>query len=118
MEEELKSEDKIISAVSYFLFVFAIIPYIYFKNNKFIRFHALQATVLWVIAFIIGIFLFLLSSLTLIPFLGFLIGLFLFLIQLIVFAVIFIILLICAINAFLGKKFKLPLVGSFVEKNI
>ena len=71
------------------------------KDNKLIRFHALQSLVTFAP----------LMMLTMFPVIGRVLAPF-------VWLGIFIIWLVCIVKAFQGEKFKLPLVGEFVEKQL
>ena len=105
--------DKTVGAISYFTFVPAIVfllvkPY---KESPCIRFHAWQSILLCLVAFAVNIVLGLIALLTL--FLGtvalaytlrllslFWLGLW----------------LACVIQAFQGKRLKLPVIGAIAEK--
>jgi uncharacterized membrane protein len=74
------------------------------KENKFVRFHALQSLIVFLLLsgiMIIGI----------IPFIGWLISLLLWPVSLILWIVLM-------IKSFQGRLFKLPVIGEFVEKQI
>jgi len=71
------------------------------KDNKFIRFHALQSLATFAP----------LMMLTMFPVVGWILAPFIWL-------GIFVIWLVCIVKAFQGDKFKLPLVGDFVEKQL
>ncbi len=93
--------------------VFSIIILVTDKTNKFARFNAFQSIVLHVIAivlYVVGIG---------IAFAGMaansmLIGLFGMLIYLCIF-VVFILLVVCCIMAFMGKMFKIPVIGGLAD---
>jgi len=93
------------AALSYlFFWVSGLIIYILEKENKFVRFHALQSVIVFASLFV----LYLLFSF--IPFLGWILLMPLGIL-------IFVLWLILIINAANGKKFKLPIVGDIAEKN-
>jgi len=106
--------DNAAGALAYFTFIPAIIfllvaPY----NQKVsIRFHAWQSILLTVAAVVINIGLGIVLGFTLFIFGFFLYGLVWKLIDLCWFAI----WLVCVLNAFNGKKFKLPVIGDFAEK--
>ncbi len=80
-----------------------------FNKNSFVRFHSWQCIFLAIAWFAVDIVLAIIGKL---PFIG-LINLALFPLVGLVF---FILWIVCLINAFNGKRFKLPLIGDFAEK--
>jgi uncharacterized membrane protein len=87
------------------LFLSGILFYILEKDNPYIRFHALQSTMLFGGLFVVMMFF------GLIPILGFLVN---FLLSLCAFAV----WLFLMIKAAQGVAFKLPVVGDIAERNL
>jgi uncharacterized membrane protein len=106
--------DNAAGALAYFTFIPALIfllvaPY---NQKAFIRFHAWQSILLTVAAIVINIALGIVLGITMI-FLGFSIYILIWrLIELCWFAI----WLVCVFNAFQGKRFKLPVIGDFAEK--
>jgi len=93
-------------ALSYFLgFVTGVLFYVIEKDNPFIRFHALQSTLLFGGLFII------MMILKVIPVLGFVFNFFLSIAA-------FALWLFMMVKASQGIAFKLPLVGDIAERNI
>jgi len=93
-------------ALAYLLgFVTGILFYIVEKDNPFVRFHALQSTILFGALFVVMMFF------GLIPILGFLVN---FLLGLCAFAA----WLFLMVKASQGVAFKLPVIGDIVERNI
>ena len=95
--------DNIAGALAYITIVPAIIflvlePY---NKNSFIRFHAFNCLVLAGIGFVLSFF-------TAIPILGWFLGPILWLVLACVW-------LLCVFKAYQGVRFKLPIVGDFVE---
>jgi uncharacterized membrane protein len=82
-----------------------------FKNNPYIRFHAWQSLVLCISACVISIALSIVLAIVwvVIPFMRFALMNFVNLFWLIVF-------IVCLVNAWYGKRFKLPFVGVFAER--
>lgn len=74
-------------------------------NNAFVRFHALQSLVtflgLFIISFVIG----------LVPVLGILVSLLLVPLQIVLW-------ILLMVKAYKGERYKLPIVGDFVEKQL
>ncbi|MCD6367595.1 MAG: DUF4870 domain-containing protein [Candidatus Aenigmarchaeota archaeon] len=72
------------------------------KENKFVRFHAMQSTVtfigLAVLSFIVGLIPF--FNVVLVPIVG---------------VITVIVWIICMVKAYQGEKYKLPIVGNFSE---
>jgi uncharacterized membrane protein len=78
------------------------------KDNKFIRFHALQSIIAFGILTLAGIVV---GWIARIPFFGWLIGFAFWILCLMVW-------IICMVKAFQGEKFKLPWAGNLAEKNL
>lgn len=103
---EQKSNENLMGAVAYLLgFVTGIILLITEKNNKFIRFHAMQSTIVFGGLFILNI------ALGFIPVLGGLLGMILPLVWLILWVFLM-------FKAYSGEMYKLPVVGDFAEKQL
>ena len=98
-------EENIEGALCYILFfVTGIVFYVLEKDNKFVKFHAMQAILVFLPAWIIVILL------GWIPFLGWIIAGLIALLTVILW-------LILMLKAYQGEKFKLPVVGDIAEKN-
>ena len=109
----MNMEPNVAAGVSYILgWITGLIFFLMEKQNRFVRFHAMQSIILSVAASVLGIAADILSiglAFTAIgclfaPLLG-LIGL-----------AFFVLWLICLINAFQGKYFKLPVIGDMAER--
>ena len=88
------------AALSYLVgFVTGIIFLLVEKENKFVRFHAMQSTLLFIGIILVNVVL------KMIPFLGFLVAVF------IVIPLSAILWLLLMYKAYQGEEFKLPLVG-------
>ncbi len=108
---------RIIAAIGYIIGIFAIIPYLLVeKENKFVRFHAIQATILgavwiglWVIAAIISLIL------GVIPILGWILISLLWLgyYVLVIVAVVYL-----AFKAYMGDKYEIPWIADLAEKYV
>ena len=126
----LGMDPKIAAALSY-IWIVGLIFYFIEKENKFIRFHALQSvlfgianiiimTVLVILAFIltavsIG------ASAAIGGGLGYLVGMLVWLVWLLFWLValaLFIGAIFAAIKAYQGQMFKLPIIGNMAEKNV
>ena len=98
-------EENIEGALCYILFfVTGIVFYVLEKDNKFVKFHAMQAILVFLPAWIVVILL------GWIPFLGWIIAGLIALLTVILW-------LILMLKAYQGEKFKLPIVGDIAEKN-
>jgi len=86
-------------------FVTGIIFFVIEKENKFVRFHAMQSTILFGFFFVLGIIL------PFIPILGWIL-------LPIVWVLSFILWIILMIKAYQGEYFKLPVVGDMAEKQV
>lgn len=86
-------------------FITGIVFIVLEKQNKFVRFHAMQSIIVFLPAFIIEIILWF------IPVVGWILGW--------IFTLLILILwIILMLKAYMGEKFKLPIVGDIAEKNI
>src|SRR3989344_2418026 len=103
---EAKGNETLMAAASYLLgFITGIIFLLIEKQNKFVRFHAMQSTILFGGIFIANI------ALGFIPFLGWLVGMLLTLVG-------FILWIVLMWKAFLGEMYKVPYVGNLAEKQL
>lgn len=87
------SETRILAALSY-LSIVSVVMYVLKKDDEYIRFHARQ-----------GMVLFAASLLWIVPIVGWIVGM-----------VAFVLALIGALKAYMGEKFKIPVVGDLAEK--
>ncbi|MCM8774104.1 MAG: DUF4870 domain-containing protein [Candidatus Omnitrophica bacterium] len=91
--------------LSYLLgFITGIIFYVIEKENKFVRFHAMQSIVVFGFLFLVSVVL------GFIPFVGWFINILVSLAS-------FILWIILMIKAYQGERFKLPIAGDIAEKN-
>jgi len=86
-------------------FITGIVFYIVEKENKFVRFHAMQSIVVFGFLFVVGLIL------PFIPIIGWLFIPFLWVLEIVVWIVLM-------IKAYQGVMFKLPIAGDIAEKNI
>ena len=103
---EAKGNENLMAAASYLLgFVTGIIFLLLEKQNRFVRFHAMQSTILFGGIFVVNL------GLGFIPLLGWLVGLLLSLVA-------FILWIILMWKAFQGEMYKVPYVGEIAEKQL
>ena len=103
----------LVAALSYFLgFITGIVILLVEKDDKFIRFHAMQSTLVFGAIFVIDIILG--AVIGAVPILN-LINLFF---NMLVFIVAFIVWIVSMLKAFQGQMFKWPVVGNFAERQI
>ena len=101
-----KGNENLMGAASYLLgFITGIIFLLIEKQNKFVRFHAMQSTILFGGVFVINM------ALGFIPILGWLAGL------LLSFAS-FVFWIVCMWKAFQGEMYKVPFVGDLAEQQL
>lgn len=101
-----KGNENLLAASSYLLWwITGIIILLVEKENKFVRFHAMQSTILFGGVSVIGIFL------SLIPILGWLIGV-------LMYFVAFILWIVLMWKSFQGEMYKVPYVGDLAEKQL
>jgi uncharacterized membrane protein len=101
-----KGNENLMGAASYLLgFITGIIFLLVEKESKFVRFHAMQSTILFGGVFILNL------ALGFIPILGWLLGL------LLSFAA-FALWIVCMWKAFQGEMYKVPYVGKIAEEQL
>jgi len=106
MAQTKANNENLMGAATYLLaFITGIIFLIIEKDSKFIRFHAMQSTILFGGIFIANIVL------GFIPILGWLLGLLLSLAS-------FVLWIICMWKAFQGEMYKVPFVGNLAEQQL
>jgi uncharacterized membrane protein len=87
-------------------FVTGIVLLIVEKENRFVRFHAMQSTVLFVAVLVFSV------ALNSIPLLGPIMYAF------VMFPAVVILWLVMMFKAYKGERFKLPVIGDFAEKQL
>jgi uncharacterized membrane protein len=108
--EKTKSNDNMMGAVAYLLgFVTGIVLLIVEKKSSFVRFHAMQSTILFGGVFILNIVL------GIIPVLGWVVAL---LVSPVLMIVSFILWLVLMWKAYNGEMYKLPYIGELAEKQL
>jgi uncharacterized membrane protein len=99
----INMEPNVAAGLSYLTWIGGLVFFLIEKQNRFVRFNAMQSILLNAVLIVADIIL------NFIPFIG---GL---LVSLVGIAA-FILWLICIINAFQGKYFKLPIIGDYAER--
>ncbi|OGG12456.1 hypothetical protein A2875_01880 [Candidatus Gottesmanbacteria bacterium RIFCSPHIGHO2_01_FULL_46_14] len=103
---ESKGNENLMAAASYLLgFVTGIIFLLIEKQSRFVRFHAMQSTILFGGIFVVNL------ALGFIPILGWLVGLLLSLAA-------FVLWIVLMWKAFQGEMYKVPYVGAIAEKQL
>jgi len=103
---EGKGNENLMAAASYLLgFVTGIIFLLLEKQSRFVRFHAMQSTILFGGIFVVNL------GLGFIPILGWLVGLLLSLLA-------FVLWIVLMWKAFQGEMYKVPYVGAIAEKQL
>jgi len=101
-----KGNENLMGAASYLLgFITGIIFLLVEKESKFVRFHAMQSTILFGGLFVVNM------ALGFIPILGWLVGLILSIGA-------FVLWIICMWKAFQGEMYKVPKIGDIAEKQL
>ena len=96
-----------------------IIFYILEKENKFVRFHAMQSTITFLALFVVSIALTILGAvMSFIPYMGWIIGIVFSLLQFIIFVAGFILWVVGMVKAYQGEKYKFPIAGNMAEKYV
>lgn len=105
-ETKTKGDENLKGALAYLLgFITGIIFLVIEKDNKYIRFHAMQSTILSIGLFVVQI------GLGLIPVLGWIVGFLLSIAG-------FILWILMMWKAYNGEMYKLPYVGEMAEKQL
>lgn len=103
---DTKSNENMMGAATYLLgFITGIVFLLIEKQSKFVRFHAMQSTMLFGGVFVANL------ALGFVPLLGWLLGL------LLSFAT-FVLWIVCMWKAFQGEMYKVPFVGDLAEKQL
>jgi uncharacterized membrane protein len=98
-------DENLEAALSYVLgWITGLIFFLLEKDDKFVRFHALQSLITFLALHVVAIFF------GIIPFIGRVFGSLISIAGIIVW-------IVCIIKAYQGEKFKLPIVGDIAEKN-
>lgn len=101
-----KGNENLMGAASYLLgFITGIIFLLLEKESKFVRFHAMQSTLLFGGVFVLNM------ALGFVPILGWLAGLLLSFVA-------FVLWIMCLWKAFQGEMYKVPYVGDLAEKQL
>lgn len=103
----------IVAALSYFLgFITGIIILLVEKDDKYVRFHAMQSTVISGALFVLNIILSIVfGNLTFLGFLATIVNALISIVALIVW-------IVSMIKAYQGQVFKWPIAGDFAEKQV
>jgi uncharacterized membrane protein len=98
-------DENLEAALSYVLgWITGLIFFLLEKDDKFVRFHALQSLITFLVLHVVAIFF------GIIPFIGWVFDSLVSIAGIIVW-------IVCIIKAYQGEKFKLPIVGDIAEKN-
>ena len=119
-ETSLGISENAAGALSYLLgFVTGLIFYFVEDKNEFVRFHAIQSTIVFGGLFALGIALNVAGvALASIPVLGLVLALALGLISLLLGPVALILWIVLMFKAYKGERFALPVVGTYAERHI
>lgn len=99
-------QENIAGMLSYLLWIVGGIVFLIIeKENRFVRFHALQSTIVSVVFFVLNIVL------DYIPFIGWILSMLLS-------PLILILWIVLMYKAYKGEYFKLPIIGDFAEKQL
>lgn len=105
----LGMDENIEAALSYFLgFITGILFFILEKDNKFVKYHAMQSIVVFIALFVINMVLTFVLGITTV---GLMLFPLIYLIELIIW-------LFLMYKAYKGEKFKVPVAGDFAEKQL
>lgn len=103
---ETQGNENLLGAVAYLgVFLTGLILLLVEKQSKFIKFHAMQSTLLFGGLFVVNV------ALGFIPLLGWLVGFFLSLLA-------FVLWIVLMWKAFQGEMYKVPYVGEMAEKQL
>ena len=127
-------DPKVAAALSY-IWIVGLIFFFMEKENRFIRFHALQSVLFGIANMVLMVVLMILATILTVVFsigaaavataggsgAGSLIGLLVWLIWLLIWVIgmaLFVGLIYAAVKAYQGQMFKLPIIGNFAEKTV
>lgn len=110
------SDSNLMAAIGYIIGIFAVILYFIKKDDKFVRFHALQSVAFNIAVFVVFIVFSILTAVISVVSggIGGILGLCMFPIMLVV----VLYALYMAYMAFQGKMYKIPTLGDMVEKYV
>ncbi len=130
----LGMDGNVTALLGYFIWVIALILVFIEKENKFVRFHALQSVFLGIAAvggalilYFVGIAIFLVGSMIgliidasigipIVTFIVMIISLLVFLLAIVAICGGFLLMIFAAIKAYSGSEFKIPFIGKLAEK--
>ena len=100
--------ENVAGALAYLTFIPAVVflllePY---KRNSFVRFHSIQCVLFWLMAFVVGLLLFIVPAVA---------PLFISLISVVALMAAGVLWAVMVVKAFQGEMFKLPVIGDFAE---
>lgn len=105
-------EENVAGLLAYLLgIITGIVFYVIEKENKFVRFHAMQSIITFGALFIISIIV--VPIIAIVPVIGWIIG---GLLSIIIWIITIVLWVILMYKAYKGEKFKLPIVGNIAEK--
>jgi uncharacterized membrane protein len=105
----LGMDENVEAALSYFLgFLTGIFFFVSEKENKFVRFHAMQSIAVFIALFVINMVLGIILTITIV---GLMVLPLIYLLE-------FILWIVLMYKAYKGEKFKLPVAGDFAEKQV
>ena len=105
-------EENVAGLLAYLLgFITGIVFYVIEKENKFVRFHAMQSIITFGALFIISIVI--IPIIAIVPIIGWIIG---GLLSVLIWIITIVLWIILMYKAYKGEKFKLPIVGNIAEK--
>jgi uncharacterized membrane protein len=120
-KSSLGLDANIAAALGYIVGILAIILFFTEKENRFVRFHAIQSVIYAVAMVVLVIVLSIVSTIITVVFasidssLAF-IGMLFYLLILVIWLGFFVGLILAAVKAYQGQLFKLPIVGNMAEK--
>ena len=114
-------EENVAGALTYLLgFVTGLVFYFIEEENEFVRFHAMQSTIVFGGLFGLHIVLTVVSTMlaATIPLIGPLIGVLIWLVQMGIVMITFVLWLVLMYKAYQGEQWSLPVVGSMAENQV
>lgn len=105
-------EENVAGLLAYLLgFITGIVFYVIEKENKFVRFHAMQSIITFGALFILSIII--IPIIAIVPIIGWIIGS---LLSILIWIITIVLWIVLMYKAYKGEKFKLPIVGNIAEK--
>jgi uncharacterized membrane protein len=107
-------DGNVTALLGYIIWIVALVVVLIEKENKFVRFHAVQALLYWAAVIVLAIALSIVT--TILSFVSYLLASIFSLLFMVLWLGVLIGLIVLAVKSFQGQMFKLPVIGDMAEK--